>query len=331
MQRDTLYNELRRWSTRDPARPHLLREHGAGLLPARGRGRGGAGRADRAEPAAARRASSTSRRSRRSSTRATPTGCGCCRGSASRSEGAVDSIQLVSKRPLEQVRVGRGDAGVGDLGRADEGAPAGGASTCRSARRREAKLLIGDAALESRSRTRRRTTTSAGSGSSGRGCRWSSPSGRARARCRRARRARGRARRVGAARARGAGAARARGERALRVSGRLPRALLREAALPLRPARARRPAHVPRARARRRRAGRVPELRFVARRAGESRVDRGCRRSSRGRSTASGSPTTRRSTLLESRDLVSVGRAAERAPRPQDRPGRGSRSSSTGT
>ena len=50
------------------------------------------------------RASSTSRRSRRSSTRATPTGCGCCRGCASRSEGAVDSIQLVSRKPLEQVR-----------------------------------------------------------------------------------------------------------------------------------------------------------------------------------------------------------------------------------
>ncbi len=40
--------------------------------------------------------------------------------------------------------------------------------------------------------------------------------------------------------------------RALRLSGRLPRALLREAPLPLRPARARRPLHVPRARARRR-------------------------------------------------------------------------------
>ena len=54
VQRDTLYNEVRRWDG-DPARPHLLREHGAGLLPARGRGRGGPGRADRAQPPPARR------------------------------------------------------------------------------------------------------------------------------------------------------------------------------------------------------------------------------------------------------------------------------------
>ena len=53
VQRDTLYNELR--TTGDPARPHRLREHGAGLLPARRGRRGGAGRADRAQPAAARR------------------------------------------------------------------------------------------------------------------------------------------------------------------------------------------------------------------------------------------------------------------------------------
>ena len=50
------------------------------------------------------------------------------------SEGAVDSIQLVSRVPLEQVRDGRGDAGVRDVGRADEGAAAGGRRRRRSRR-----------------------------------------------------------------------------------------------------------------------------------------------------------------------------------------------------
>ena len=94
------------------------------------------------------------------------------------SEGAVDSIQLVTPIPFGQVRsvavtpesatsvvlvrVLLPDAEIVPLGfQAD------------------ATLLIGDAALRSRrSRTRPRTTISAGSGSSGRGCRWSSPSGR---------------------------------------------------------------------------------------------------------------------------------------------------------
>src|SRR4029079_13808368 len=62
------------------------------------------------------------------------------------------------------------------------------------------------------------------------------------------------ARRLGAHRARGARAARLRGERALRLSARLPGAVLREAALPLRPTRARRPAHILLAGPRRRRA-----------------------------------------------------------------------------
>src|SRR5439155_1462835 len=68
--------------------------------------------------------------------------------------------------------------------------------------------------------------------------------------------ARGRAGRVGAAGALRAGAARARGERALRLSGGIPRSLLREAALPVRPARALRADVVPRAGARGRRARR---------------------------------------------------------------------------
>ena len=55
------------------------------------------------------------------------------------SEGAVDSIQLVSQPPLEQVRRGRGHAGERDLGRADEGAPPRGrARAARRGGRREA-------------------------------------------------------------------------------------------------------------------------------------------------------------------------------------------------
>src|SRR5262249_53657019 len=66
--------------------------------------------------------------------------------------------------------------------------------------------------------------------------------------------ARGRARRIRAHRARRARAARVRVERALRLSRRVPRPLLREAALPLRAAGASRSVHVPRDGARGRRA-----------------------------------------------------------------------------
>ena len=52
------------------------------------------------------------------------------------SEGAVESIQLISKTPLEQDPHGRGDARVGDVGGADEGAASPTRCTCRSARRR---------------------------------------------------------------------------------------------------------------------------------------------------------------------------------------------------
>ena len=89
--------------------------------------------------------------------------------------------------------------------------------------------------------------------------------------------ARGRARRLRAARARRARAARLRGERALRLPGRVPRALLREAALPLRAARARRAVHVPGdGRATSASSREVPELRFVheERCAGVSRARR---------------------------------------------------------
>ena len=88
----------------DPARPHLVREHGAGLLPRRRRGRGGRRRPDRAEPDARSPASSTlapissieyARNADR--LRLLPRLCVS-------SEGAVDSIQLVSRMPLERVR-----------------------------------------------------------------------------------------------------------------------------------------------------------------------------------------------------------------------------------
>ena len=86
VQRDTLYNEVDAASRRgrDPARPHLVRQHGAGLPPAR---RTTSRRSSASRPSSTgccSPASSTSRRSRRSSTRATPTRCACCRGSASR-------------------------------------------------------------------------------------------------------------------------------------------------------------------------------------------------------------------------------------------------------
>ena len=256
VQRDTLYNELRAVVTeRDPPRPHLVREHGAGLLPARRRGRGGAGRADRAEPAGCSPASSTSRRSRRSSTRATPAGCGSCRASASGSEGAVDSIQLVSQKPLEQVRsVAVTPESATSVVLTKVLLPEAEHVPLEEDGRREAPDRRRRAEV-ARSRIRPRTTTSGGSGSSARACRWSSPSGPAPSRS-----AEGVAELEDAlvasrpAGARGAGAARPRGERALRLSRRLSRALLREAPLPLRPARARRADDVPRAGARRRRA-----------------------------------------------------------------------------
>src|SRR4029077_19174842 len=82
-------------------------------------------------------------------------------------------------------------------------------------------------------------------------------------------RARGRARRVGAHRACRARAAGLRSEGALRLSGRPPGALLREAPLPLRPARARRAVHVPRDGPRGRRARPGPRAPLRPRRAGD--------------------------------------------------------------
>ena len=99
----------------------------------------------------------------------------------------------------------------------------------------------------------------------------------------------------------------------------LPRALLREAPLLLRAARARRALHLPRDGAGRRRArprARAP-LRARTRASGEAvtshergRGAHGRRRARQERSTASGSATRTPSTLLRSRDLVAVGRVA---------------------
>ena len=94
------------------------------------------------------------------------------------SEGAVDSIQLVSQMPLERVRTVAVTPESRDLGRADEGAaPGRRPRPARRGGRREAADRRRGAEV-ARSRIRRRTTTSAGSGSSGPGCRWCSPSGR---------------------------------------------------------------------------------------------------------------------------------------------------------
>ena len=171
-----------------------------------------------------------------------------------RRRGRVDPADLEDAARADPHR--RGDARVRDVGRADEGAvPRRGAGAARRGRRGEAadrrrrvevRVRGPDAASRSRPPVARAHRPADGV----RGL------GGARAGASRAAGARGRARRVAARRARGARAARVRVGGALRLSGRLPRALLREAALSLRPARARGPLHVPRAGARRRRARR---------------------------------------------------------------------------
>ena len=102
VQRDTLYNELRRWS-RDPSRPHRY----VNMAPVFYRLEPTSRRSSGVPTELNRRcspASSTSRRSRRSSTRGTPTSLRLLPRLCVSSEGAVDSIQLVSKAPLERVR-----------------------------------------------------------------------------------------------------------------------------------------------------------------------------------------------------------------------------------
>src|SRR2546423_1859335 len=131
VQRDTLYNELRR-SACGPPRPDRIREHGAGLLPGRGRVRRGRRRADRPEPGAAggrvRSGSDLVDRVR------------AARGAAAASAA---SLRLVGGRGrLDPARVA-GAAGAGQVGcgharkchvrRPHAGAPAGGRA--RAARR----------------------------------------------------------------------------------------------------------------------------------------------------------------------------------------------------
>ena len=297
------------------ARPHRLREHGAGLLPARRRGRGGRRRADRAQPAAASPARSTSRRSRRSSTRATPTRCGCCRASASprrarstrssssrgRRSSAIRTVAVTPERATSVVltKVLLPDAEHVPLG---EDA--------------EAKLLIGDAALQSRVR---------GSDAAPRPrppvARAHRPAdGVRRLGVRRSRRTPGlpssrtRSSRPSAPRARSPSCSRYEAARALRLPGRLPRPLLREAPLPLRAARARRPAtRSSSSRATSASSTRCPELRFVTRggdRLTATATRRRHRRDPRPRARRRADHRRDALALLESRDLVAVGRVA---------------------
>ena len=172
------------------------------------------------------------------------------------SEGAVESIQLISKTPLDQIRtVAVTPESATSVVLTQRALPRRGAGAARRGRRGEAadrrrraevRLRGPDAAPRSRPPVARAHRPA--DGVRGLGC--------ARAVASRSARARGGARRVAARRARGARAARVRVAERYGYPGRVPRALLREAPLPLRPARARGPLHVPRARARRRRARR---------------------------------------------------------------------------
>ena len=88
---------------RDPARPHLVRQHGAGLLPARAARSRRSSASRPSSTGCCSPARSTSRRSRRSSTPATPTRLRLLPRLCVSSEGAVDSIQLVTRMPLGRV------------------------------------------------------------------------------------------------------------------------------------------------------------------------------------------------------------------------------------
>ena len=118
---------------------------------------------------------------------------------------------------------------------------------------------------------------------------------------------------VGQARPARAGAARLRSERALRLSRGLPGPLLREAALLLRPARARRLLHLPRAGARRRRARPRPGAALRALPGGDDLSVQEVGIGQILEKALDGERITDAEALelLESRDLVSVGRAAD--------------------
>ncbi len=166
----------RRGRSDDPPRPHLLREHGAGLLPARRGGGGGHRRAHR-----------LNRRLLAGEIDIAPISSIEYARNADAAAAASAAVRLLAGRGrLDPARLqaaararahGRRHAGERDVGRADEGAAAG--SLARAARRGggcEAPDRRRRAASP-RSRIRRRTTISGGSGWSERACRWSSPSG----------------------------------------------------------------------------------------------------------------------------------------------------------
>ena len=203
----------------DEARTHLVRQHGAGLLPARGRCRGGPGRPDRPESHAARR---------RDRHRADPVDrVRAQRGSAADPAARLRLVRgrgrLDPARHAAAVRagpVGRGDARERDVGRPHpHPAPEGGDPPARDGggrdpphrRRGAAQRVRGpDAALRPRPALAREDRAADGL----RGL------GSARASRRGPRRARARTRRVGSPRALGAGAPRAQGERDVRLSRR---------------------------------------------------------------------------------------------------------------
>ena len=241
------------------------------------------------------------------------------------SDGAVDSIQLVSSIAPEHLRRIARDARERHHRGAGEGAlSAGRAGAARRARAGEApdrrrgaaqRLRGSDASLRPRP----------ASGASAPGCRWCSPSGP-----------------TGAAASPGSAeleeallssvrAARSeperlaqRGERALRLSGRLPRPLLREAALQLRPARARGTARLLRAGLLgRERWSECPSWRRA--RSANERAERRPRgvaeileRTLAGERLSDADALT----LLRSRELIAVGRAANEIRNRKTDPGR---------
>ena len=248
------------------------------------------------------------------------------------SEGAVDSIQLVSRAPLSRVRsvaVTPESATSVVLVRIllpeAEHVPLGEDA--------DATLLIGDAALRSsfedpdaalRSRAALAGANRPADGVCGLRV--------SRSGARRARRRRGCSARRAPPSAGRAGATRPRRERALRLSGRVPRPLLREAPVPLRAARAGRPDDVLRARPGRRRA-RSSSRATVRLGRGGCGVDRGGLDGRRGpRQGALGRADQRRRRARAARepraraDRAGGGRARGRARRIPA----GSRSSSTG-
>ena len=298
--------------TDDPARPHLVREHGAGLLPGRRRVRGGRRRPDRAQPPARRRRA-RHRADLVDRVRA-PRRHAAAAAAALRLVARARSTRSSSSRSCRSTRI-----------RTVAVTPESATSVVLT------KVLLPDADARAARRGGRREAADRRRGAQVR-VRGSDAAPRPRPPLARAHRPADGVRRLGRARAaasRTCSSSRRRSSRrcaprapspeplalrgrgALRLPGRLPRPLLREAPLPLRPARARRPLHVPRARARGRRArrGARAPLRHRGAPADGARERRRPRSSTR-RSPASGSTTPRRVALLESRDLVAVGRVA---------------------